>query len=349
MKALYLKQAGNPPKLEIRDVLTPKIGFRQALVKVTACGFCHHDRAVMAGILRRGVATDVILGHEISGVVEEIGGGVTSLKQGDHVVSILTEACGECDRCTDGREHRCRQGLGIGHGRDGGFAEFVALSENSLVKVPEDIELAGAALLACPMGVSLQALREAAHTGPGDTVVVTGAGGGLGTHAVQAAAALGANVLAVSSSPDKINLILELGATEVLAAEVPGDDGLDFSELVMAMTGDEGANAVIDTVGSALFPSTLRCLAQYGRLVLLGEIQGRSVTLNPAEIIFRDAQVLGTSGVSRATVELAGQMVLDGTMRPVVDMKLPLEQAAEAYRRVSDRTPMGRVLLLPNG
>ena len=349
MKALYLKQAGSHPQVEIRDVPTPKFGFRQALVRVAACGFCHHDRAVMAGILRRGVAANVILGHEISGVVEEIGDGVTDLKQGDHVVSILTEACGECDRCGDGHEHRCRQGLGIGHGRDGGFAEFVTLSEHCLVKIPKDIDLAGAALLACPMGVSLQAVREVIQTGSARTVVVTGAGGGLGAHAVQAAAAIGATVLAVSSSPGKSDLIQELGATAVLAAEVPRDNGLDFAELVMAMTDNEGANSVIDTVGSALFPSTLRCLAQYGRLVLLGEIQGLSVTLNPAEIIFRDAQVLGTSGVSRASVELAVQMVQEGKIRPVVDLQLPLEQVVEAYQMVSDRTPIGRVLILPGG
>ena len=348
MKALYVKQPGDPPLLEIRDVPTPKVGYHQALVQVTACGFCHHDRAVMAGTLRRGVADDVILGHEISGVVTDIGGGVATLKTGDRVVNILTDACGECDRCADGREHRCRQGLGIGHGRDGGFAEFLALSEHSLVKIPDGIDPVGAALLACPMGVSLQAVRETAMVGQGDTVVVTGAGGGLGAHAVQAAAALGATVFAVSSSPDKIDLILDLGATEILAAEVPGDNGLDFSEMVMAMTGDEGANAVIDTVGSALFPSTLRCLAQYGRLVLLGEIQVRTVTVNPAEIIFRDAQVLGASGVSHTTVELASQMIADDEIRPVIDIQLPLEQAVEAYRMVSERTPMGRVVLIPN-
>lgn len=348
MKALFIKQPGNPPELEIRDVPIPKTSYRQALIQVTSCGFCHHDRSVMAGALRRGVAADIILGHEISGVVTEIGGGVTSLKPGDRVVSILTEACGECDRCADGREHRCRHGQGIGHGRNGGFAEFVALSEHSLVKVPVGIDPVGAALLACPMGVALQAVRETAQVSPGQSVVVTGAGGGLGIHAVQAASALGATVFTVSSSPDKIDLLRELGASEVLAAEVPADEGLDFAELVMAITGDEGADAVIDTVGSALFPSTLRCLAQYGRLILLGEIQGHNVTLNPAEIIFRDAQVLGTSGVSRATVEQAGQMVLEGKMRPVVDIKLPLEEAQEAFRLVSERIPIGRVVLLPN-
>jgi D-arabinose 1-dehydrogenase-like Zn-dependent alcohol dehydrogenase len=344
MKALYLKQAGDPPVLEVRDVPTPEAGPRHVLVRVIACGFCHHDRSVMAGVLRRGVASGVVLGHEISGVVEAAGSEVIGLKTGDRVVSILTEACGRCDRCSSGRDHRCREGQGIGHGRDGGFAEYVALSEHSLVKVPEGLDPVGAALLACPMGVALQAVRETAQVTPGETVVVTGAGGGLGAHAVQAAAALGARVLAVSSSPEKENALRELGAAEVLE-----NNDLDFAELVMAMTGGEGADVVIDTVGSALFPSTLRSLAQYGRLVLLGEILGQHVSLNPAEIIFRDAKVLGASGVSRATVEQAGLMALEGKLRLVVDLELPLEQASDAYRLVSERRPTGRIVLLPSG
>jgi len=344
MRALYVKQAGDPPVLEIRDVPIPEAGPRQVLVHVTACGFCHHDRSVMAGLLRRGVAPDVILGHEISGVVETAGSDVTGLKTGDRVVSILTEACGRCDRCDNGREHRCREGQGIGHGRDGGFAEYVALSEHSLVKLPEGLDPVGAALLACPMGVALQAVRETAQVASGETVVVTGAGGGLGVHAVQAAAALGARVLAVSSSPEKENALRELGAAEVLEI-----NGLDFAELVMAMTGDEGADVVIDTVGSALFPSTLRSLAQYGRLVLLGEVLGQHISLNPAEIIFRDARLIGASGVSRATVEQAVLMALEGRLRTVVDLEMPLEQATDAYRLVSERRPTGRIVLLPNG
>jgi len=344
MRALYVKQAGDPPVLEIRDVPIPEAGPRQVLVHVTACGFCHHDRSVMAGLLRRGVAPAVILGHEISGVVETAGSDVTGLKTGDRVVSILTEACGRCDRCDNGREHRCREGQGIGHGRDGGFAEYVALSEYSLVKLPEGLDPVGAALLACPMGVALQAVRETAQVAPGETVVVTGAGGGLGLHAVQAAAALGARVLAVSSSPEKENALRELGAAEVLEI-----NGLDFAELVMAMTGDEGADVVIDTVGSALFPSTLRSLAQYGRLVLLGEVLGQHISLNPAEIIFRDARLIGASGVSRATVEQAVLMALEGRLRTVVDLEMPLEQATDAYRLVSERRPTGRIVLLPNG
>ena len=337
------KQDGGPPVLAVVDIPTPTPASHQALVQVTACGFCHHDRSVMAGTLRRGVGPGVILGHEISGLVAETGSGVTGLKPGDRVVSILTEACGHCDRCANGREHRCREGQGIGHGRDGGFAEYVALSEHSLVKLPEGVDPVGAALLACPMGVALHAVQEIAQVSPGETVVVTGAGGGLGSHAVQVAAALGARVLAVSSSPEKENALVGLGAEMVL-----GDSGLDFSELVMAMTEDAGADVVIDTVGSAMFPSTLGSLGQFGRLVLLGEILGQNVSLNPAEVIFRDARILGASGVSRAIVEQAAQMVLEGKLRPVVDLESPLEQASEAYRLVSERKPTGRIVLMPS-
>ncbi len=340
MRALVLDEAGNPPKLSVADVPEPVPGPGEALLRVAAGGFCHHDWSVMAGMLRRGVRPGVILGHEISGVVEAVGMGTDGVNVGDRVVTLLTNACGQCDRCRNGREHRCRQGQGIGHGRDGGFAEYVCVSQRSLVRLPGGVDLAGASLLACPMGVALQAVEDVAGLEAGETVVVTGAGGGLGVHAVQAASALGARVLAVTSSPEKIERIREHGADEVIES---GE--LDFAEIVAAFTADEGADVVIDTVGSALFPSTLRSLGQYGRLVLLGEVAGRRTELNLAELVFRDARLFGASGVSRATVERAAAMLSEGRLAPVVDRTLPLEDAAEAFALVAAKAPLGRVVL----
>ena len=344
MRALFLKQIGDPPVLEVRDVPIPNPSAHQALVRINACGFCHHDRSVMNGTLRRGVASNVILGHEISGVVEKIGSEVSSLRTGDHVVSILTEACGHCDRCKADREHRCLNGNGIGHGRHGGFAEYIVLTEHSLVRLPEGLDAVSSALLACPIGVALQAVKVTAKVKTEETVVVTGAGGGIGSHAVQAAAALGAKVLAVTSSPEKEHTLLNLGAAEVLVLSE-----IDFAELVMALTEDRGADAVIDAVGSSLYPSTLRSLAQYGRLLFLGEITGENISLNPVEVIFRDASILGTSGVSRSTIKQAASMVLDGVIRPVLDLELPLEEAINGYHLITERKPIGRIVLRPNG
>ena len=364
MKALVLSQSGRPPKLVVKDLPVPVPGPNEALVQVAACGFCHHDLLVMSGTLRRGVKEDVVLGHEIAGTVVEVGDEVTSLATGDRVVSLLTNSCGRCPRCRRGREHRCLEGEGIGHGRDGGFAEFVKISEYSLIPLTGSLSLDRAALLACPLGVVVQGIAEAAQLAPGETMVVTGAGGGLGVHAVQVGFALGARVLAVTSSPEKAALLEELGADAVLEAgpqfRIPGSGSegeagavldfpaLDFSELVRALTGEEGADVLIDTVGSPLFQSSLSSLGAYGRWVLLGEVAGEPVRLNPAELIFRDVRIMGSSGTSRAAVQQAAGLVAQGLLRPVVQEVLPLEQAAAAFELMSERKILGRVVLTPS-
>ncbi len=320
----------------------PSPGPREVLVKVAACGFCHHDLLVMTGVLRRGIVPGVILGHEISGTVVDVGPGVESVISGVKVVSLLTNACGECQRCRKGREHRCLRGEGIGHGRNGGLAEYVVVNETSVVPIPAEADLTDAALYACPMGVAWEAVQNVAAVQPGETVVVTGAGGGLGIHAIQSAVSLGGRVLAVTTSPDKLGEFAALGAEEILHTEE-----LDFSELVMALSEDEGADVIIDNVGSALFPSTLRSLSQYGRLVLLGEVAGDPVQLNLAEIIFRAARLMGSSGVNRAAVQQVADMVAAGHMQPVVSRVLRLEEVAEAMELLATRSVLGRLTFTP--
>lgn len=325
-----------------RPTPTPVPG--EVLLRVDACGFCHHDLLVMSGTLRRGVAEGVTLGHEIAGTVVAASQDVTGVQVGDRVVSLLTAACGQCARCRAGREHRCTVGGGIGHGRDGGFAQYVALPASALVPVADGVADEQAALLACPVGVALNGV-ESAGVAAGETVVVTGAGGGLGVHAVQLAAMRGAQVIAVTTSPEKADTLESLGAFVVIDA----GEGLDFAEVVMALTDDTGADAVIDTVGSPLWLATLRCLGQYGRLALLGDVSGEAASLRLAEVIFRDAQILGVSGVSAALLKHAVDLVASGQLRPLVSRTLPLtaEGTMEAWRLVSERRALGRVVLIP--
>lgn len=341
-----LDTPGNPPRLSVVDLPAPRPGPGEALLRVAACGFCHHDRLVMAGVLRRGVMPGAVLGHEIAGTVEEVGADVSLVRPGDRVVSLLTSACGQCDRCRGGREHRCRDGEGIGHGRHGGFAEFVAISQHSLVRLPAELDLTTASLLACPVGVALQAL-QAVQTSEGDTVVVTGAGGGLGVHAVQLAAAFGARTIAVTSSSGKASVLYHQGADDVIETAGP-ESGLEFWEVVMALTADEGADVVIDTVGTPTLRSSVRSLAQYGRLAVVGEVGGEGDLrgLIP-EIVFRDARLTGVSGVSRTTLERAIALAADGKLTPVLQEALPLERAERAYDLVSSRSVLGRVALTP--
>ena len=344
MSALTLVEPGVPPHLAMTNRPTPTPGPGEVLLRVDACGFCHHDLLVMTGVLRRGVVAGITLGHEIAGTVVAMASDVDNWQPRDRAVSLLTAACGQCERCLAGNEHRCLSGSGIGHGRDGGFAKYAALPATALVPIPDSIPSEQAALLACPVGVAINAVAASDIT-RGNTVVVTGAGGGLGAHAVQFAAALGAQVIAVTTSPDKTAGLESLGAS--VAIDV--SDGPDFSEIVMALTDDTGADALIDTVGPPLWPATLNCLGQFGRLALLGDVSGEPVALRLAEVIFRDARILGVSGVSLSTLKQAVDLAATGRIQPVVSQTLPLTpgDVLEAVRLVSQRQPLGRVVLTP--
>ena len=342
MKALVIDRPGDPPSLAVREVETPSPGPDDALVEVTACGLCHHDVDVMNGTLRRGIKPNVILGHEISGRVVDIGSSVTTLSVGHRVVSTLTTFCSRCDRCRAGDDYRCANGRGVGHSIDGGFAQFVCLPAASLLQVPERIEPVAAALLACPIGVALRGLRDVACVRPGETVAVVGAGGGLGAHCMLVATHLQAQVIAVTTSPAKADRLEALGAGDVMVA-----DEVDVSDLILALTQDGGADVVVNPVGSALFDSCVRSLAQFGRMLLLGEVGPTTGEVRLSELLFRDASVLGSTGAGRGHVMAAAEMLLSGEIKPAVSIQMGLEEAAEAYRVMRCRESFGRIVLIP--
>jgi D-arabinose 1-dehydrogenase-like Zn-dependent alcohol dehydrogenase len=344
MKAFLLETPGNPPKLALSEVPEPALGEGDVLLRVLACGLCHHDLLAMTGVLRRGIPSHAVLGHEICGEIVKVSNTVSRVQVGQKVVPLLTNACGECERCIAGLEHRCLRGQGIGHGAWGGFAQYVRVRETALVVVPPDMPPEQACLLACPIGVALQAAQNVAGLKAGETVVVTGASGGLGVHALQIARALGARTIGVTSSESKLTALMELGVDDVAPV---GE--LDFSEIVLAMTGERGAEVVLDTVGSPLFESTVRCLAQYGRLMLLGEVAGGKAQVNLAELLFRDALLRGSTGVQRLGLEQAARMVAQGQVRPVVHATLPLRDILIGVGWMQERKLFGRVALLPNG
>ncbi len=342
MRALFVKNPGPVPDLEVREVETPTLGAGDVLVQVDSAGLCGHDIAIMTGLLRRGVNHNVILGHEISGHIEEMGEGVSDVSEGDAVVASLTAFCGECDRCASGLDYRCRYGRGVGHAINGGFAEYVALPARSVTPIPEGIDLAGAALLACPIGVCVRALKVAGLLA-GESALVTGAGGGLGVHAIQIAASLGAQVFAATSSVEKLDALEGYAPGGVILG---GE--LDFSELALAFTEDEGVDVVVDTVGSAVTSSSIRSLAQYGRMVMLGEVAGGRAAIRLTDLMFRDATLRGSTGANREDIAMAANLVAEGEVEPVIHATTPLEDAAEWVGLVTERSVVGRVVVSPS-
>ena len=191
------------------------------------------------------------------------------------------------------------------------------------------------------MGVAVRSARDVAQVQAGETVLVTGAGGGLGVHAALASAALGARVLALTTSVGKISPLEALGLEVVHAGELP------FSELVLALTEDRGADVVLDAVGSAAFEQALRSLSQGGRLVLMGEVAGSKVEISPAEIMFRNATITGATGASKRHAADALDMLKSGAIDWVASRRFPFEEAHEAYRLMRNGESFGRLLLIP--
>ncbi|HWP49064.1 MAG TPA: alcohol dehydrogenase catalytic domain-containing protein [Candidatus Limnocylindrales bacterium] len=340
MKAIRLKGFGGIENLKLEEVEIPKISFDEVLVRVKACGVCYHDLLNRSGKIPR-TRLPIILGHEIAGEVVEVGSHVKDFSPGDRVTAIQRVLCGSCTYCRTGRESLCREGPGfLGEEIDGGYAEYIKIKMSSLCKIPNEISFEEASILACAIGTSLHAFKTRAKISLGDQVVITGAGGGVGLHAVQVAKLCGGRVLAITSSKEKIDKIWEAGADEVIYSP-----DLQFTKEVKALTKGRGADIVVEIVGSASFESSLRCLAPSGKLVFLGNVITAPVLVNPGLVILKEIELIGSYAVTREELVEVIDLVRQRKIRSIVSHTLPLEKASEAHQLLQDRKTVGRLVL----
>lgn len=346
MRAMVVRAPGGPEALRLEDVPMPELRPNEARIRIAACGVCFHDVVTRNGTYRRGVRMPLIPGHEIAGVVESVGPAVRGFRPGDRVCTTQRRhICGHCRYCRAGRETSCAEQEFLGDvGLNGGYAEFACVEEDNLAPVPDGVPLEAAAIAACAIGTELNAIRDVAAVRPGDRVLVTGAGGGLGIHGVQVARACGGEVIALTGSPAKAETLRGLGAEQVLVVA----RGEDFAPRVRALTGGEGVDVAIDNVGSDTFEPTRRSLAEGARWIFIGQLSGDFVSLNPAQIFLRDITIRSAKSTSRRQLGDALDLLRRGLVRPVIAATLPLEQAAEAHRMVERAAPAGRILLIPS-
>ena len=288
MKAAVFHGADQP--LTIDDVPTPSPGPGHVLIKVAGCGVCHTD----LHYIDHGTPTfkdpPMILGHEISGTVEELGEGVSNLAVGDRVLVAAVTSCGHCDACREGRENICAHGEMMGNHIDGGYAEYVAAPAKDTFVLPDEMPLAESSIIADAITTPYHAVINRGEVRPGDAVVVFGCGG-VGLNVVQIASAVGARVVAVDLSEDKLKWARELGAD---ATANPSDfDRLDKE--LRKLTGG-GADVSFEVIGN---PTTqeqaLGCLKTGGRAVLVG-YSPKPMTLNSGRVMFRELEVVGSLG-----------------------------------------------------
>ncbi|MGY1849093.1 MULTISPECIES: NAD(P)H-quinone oxidoreductase [unclassified Blastococcus] len=328
MRAVTISEPGGPEVLTWAEVPDPVCGPGEVLVDVAAAAVNRADLLQRQGFYPPPKGASEILGLECSGVVSEVGEGVTGWSVGDEVCALLS---------------------------GGGYAERVAVPAGQLLPKPAGVELATAAALpevTCTVWSNVFML---ARLGRGETFLVHGGSSGIGTMAIQLAAGAGARVLTTAGTAAKLDVCRELGAEVAINYR---DE--NFVERVREATDGRGVDVVLDNMGAKYLARNLEALAVGGRLVIIGMQGGSKAELDIATLLRKRAAVHATALRSRPATGPGGKAdivaavrhdvwpdVERGTIRPVVDRRLPMARAAEAHRVVEASEHVGKVLLLP--
>ena len=265
MKAAVFYEPGGPEKIQLGEVPNPQINQDQVLIKVKACSLNHFDLLVLREADPDNFTFPFWGGADIAGIVAEIGESVDQFKLGDRVVVNPGLSCGQCEHCLNGEESQCNSYGIIGDTIPGGFAELIAVNETNLLKLPDQLSFEEAAATPLVYQTAWRALMTQGSLRPGEDLLILGASGGVGSASIQIAKLAGANVIAVTSNPDKMAYAKKLGA-DIVLNRTSGDY---WGELA-GLTGNRGVDLVLENVGAATWTQSLRSLVKGGRLVTCG-------------------------------------------------------------------------------
>jgi S-(hydroxymethyl)glutathione dehydrogenase/alcohol dehydrogenase len=337
----------SPGWLEVGEVEIDAPDRREVLIRMAGSGLCHSDLHFMTA--KYPTALPIVMGHESSGVVEEVGADVTYVKPGDHVITCLSTFCGECEDCLTGHPNLC-QARTLGRARDerprvsragqpvnqfaglGAFSELLLVHEHSLVKVSHDIPLDRAALIGCGVITGVGAVVHTARVEPGATVAVIGCGG-VGLNVVQGAILAGARrVIAVDLRASKLALAREFGATDVVDGSA-----VDAVEAVKELTGG-GVEHAFEAIGSvSATEQAFGMLRRGGTATVIGMIPvGESVRI-PGPAFLQEKRLQGSfMGSNRFRVDIPNlvELYLQGRLKldQLISARLSFEQVNEGFK-----------------
>jgi propanol-preferring alcohol dehydrogenase len=343
---MVLEQFGAP--LKLRDMPVPKAGPNDALVRVRVCG-AGLTVVIMMATPGRIKSFPRIPGHEIAGEVVEIGAEVRTIKVGQRVTNHFYLTCGNCRYCRSGRETLCENFRGnVGSGCDGGYAEYVVLPERNLVPIPDGVTDLEASVASDAIATPYHACHAEAQVSPGDDVLITGAGGGVGVHMVQMARLCGGRVIAAEIGEEKMQLARAMGADEVIDSRRG-----EVVKQVKAVTGGRGVDAAIDIVASRdTLQACLGSLAPGGRMVIIGNRSAAvfgadpSFTVDPHEFMQKALEIHGSRYVNNAEIARTLEIVKQKKIKAVVSRTFPLEEAEQAHELLRKNAIAGRAALI---
>lgn len=318
---------GPKQPLKVEEYTKPTPGAGEVVVKVAACGVCHTD----LHYIDHGVPTfkkpPLVLGHEISGTVAELGPGVSNLKPNDRVLLPAVLTCGICEFCRTGRENICKTMIMFGNHIDGGYAEYVKAPAKDVFILPKEIPLEEGCIIADAISTPYHAVKNRAQVKPGDTVVVFGCGG-VGINIIQLCAAVGATVFAVDIADKKLQWAKQFGATYTFNSSATTDVAKDIRKLT-----NGGVDIAIEAIGNPVTMVTaFNCLKKGGRLCIVGYTD-KEFPLSAAKMMFFEMEVVGSLGCRPVDYPRLIEMVRIGKVKvtPLVTSKFPLDKINDAF------------------
>lgn len=334
MKAAQVQEKGGD--FIIVDLDKPKPGKKEVLLKVEACGICHSDAFVKDGTFP-GIEYPRVPGHEVVGIVQEIGEEVKMWKKGQRVgVGWHGGHCFECEPCRRGDFINCQNAKISGISYDGGYAEYMTAPKEAIATVPEELSSADAAPLLCAGITVYNALRNSGIRA-GDVVAVQGIGG-LGHLAVQYASKMGMRTVAISTSDDKKDLAMELGAHHFI-----NTGNQDASEELQKLG---GARLILATAPhSDAISSVVDGLGIDGKLLMVAAT-GEPIEVSPMQLLMGRKSAAGwPSGTAMDSEDTLNFSAMTGT-KPMIE-EYPLDKVNEAFERMMNNKARFRVVLKP--
>ena len=322
MKAVVCKEFGPPSNLTIEDVPSPKIKDKEVLITVKACGVNFPDTLIIQGLYQFKPELPFTPGSDVSGVVTQVGADVKHLQVGDEVFGFVIQ---------------------------GGYAEEVAVPADVCFKKPKPMDFSVAASFMVAYGTSYHALKDRAQLQSGETLVVLGASGGVGLAAVELGKLMGAKVIAVASTEEKLELCKEYGADAVINYTKE-----DLKNRIKELTDNRGADVIYDPVGGDYAEQALRGIAWEGRYLVIGFAAG-SIPKIPLNLtLLKGCAIVGvfwgnfamkTPKKNLENTQQLMQWLAEGKLQPHIHKVYPLAEAKQALEEMMDRKVKGKVVI----
>lgn len=333
MKAVVFNQIGKIDVLEYTTIETPKANKDEALVKVLYCGINHLDILIRQG-KRPGVPNfPHILGSEIVGIIET---GVGEFQKGDHVVVYPWIFCRKCAECKSGNEQMCDTGGTFGRTQWGGYADYVVVPERNLIKIAASAPLKEICAVTLA-GTTAHHLIERANLKEKSTVLVTGATGGVGTAVIEILKQKQCTIIAATSDEKKKEQLLALGIDHVVLTKTMVED---ISKLF-----PQGINYAFDLVGGKVWSNVLKTLGKNGTITFCATSLEENGEVEIGKTFAKQLNILGSYGGSKKDLQEVIKLIENGTIKPVINNILPLEEATKAHEIIESQNIFGKVLL----